>query len=55
MPEKFYTVQEVAQLLRVNERTILNLIERGEIKAVQVGNRYRISQEALDDYLARHS
>lgn len=52
---KFYTVKEVAAILRVNERTVLNLIAAGDLKATQVGRQYRISQEALDDYIARHS
>jgi excisionase family DNA binding protein len=53
--QKFYTVKEVAALLRVNERTVLNLIDRGELKANRVGSLWRISQEALDEYLQRHS
>jgi excisionase family DNA binding protein len=52
---KFYTVQEVADILRVNERTVLNLIAAGEIKATQVGRQYRISEEALNDYIKRHT
>lgn len=52
---KYYTPKEVAKLLRVNERTVLNLIAAGELKAHRVGRQYRISQEQLDEYLARHT
>lgn len=52
---RFYTVEEVAQILRVSEPTVRKLIESGELQATRVGRQYRISQEALDDYIARHS
>jgi excisionase family DNA binding protein len=55
MTDTFYTVQEVARMLKIHERTVLNLIARKEIHAVKVANTYRISQEALDDYIKRHS
>ncbi len=55
MTTKFYTVKEIAAILRVNERTVLNLIAAGDLKATQVGRQYRVSQEALDDYIRRHS
>ncbi len=52
---KFYTVEEVAKILRVNERTVRNLIEAGELRATRVGRQYRISEEALQEYIERHS
>lgn len=52
---KFYTIREVAKILRVNERTVLNEIDRGELRATRVGRQWRVSQEALDDYIQRHS
>jgi putative molybdopterin biosynthesis protein len=55
MNTKFYTVEEVAEYLRVSEVTVRKLIEAGELKATRVGRQYRISQEALDDYIKRHS
>ena len=55
MSVKFYTIEEVADILRVNPATVRKLIESGELGATRVGRQYRISQEALDDYIARHS
>lgn len=44
---------EVAQLLKLNEQTIRNMIDRGELPAVRVGQRrLRIRQSALDAFLA---
>jgi excisionase family DNA binding protein len=52
---KFYTVEDVAAILKVSEPTVRKLIASGELRATQVGRQYRISQEALDEYIARHS
>lgn len=47
------TAKEVADHLRLNVRTVLKLIERGELRAVKVAGRWRISIEALQEYLKR--
>lgn len=51
-PERYLTVPEVAELLRVSKMTIYRLTERGEIRAVNVGRNRRIPKAALDAYLA---
>jgi excisionase family DNA binding protein len=52
MQERVYTVQEVAQSLRVSERTVRYWIERGELVAFPIGKRgYRIRQSAIDDFV----
>ena len=48
---RFYTIEEVARILRVSGRTVYRLVERGEIRALRVGDLYRISQEALDAFI----
>lgn len=47
----YYTADEVAQELRVTPRTILRLIERGDLRAVRVGKQYRIPRESLEAFL----
>lgn len=37
MEDKYYTVSELANILRVNRLTITSLIKRGKILAVNVG------------------
>lgn len=47
---RYYTIGEVAQMLRVTEQTIRNYLQRGELKAVKYGDRdgvVRIQGEAL--------
>lgn len=48
---KFYTVEEVAEILSVHWQTVHALIKRGELKAIKVGKRYRISDEDLKKYI----
>lgn len=45
------TPAEAANVLRVSEEDILAAINAGELKARKIGSAYRISKEALDDYL----
>ena len=45
------TPTEAAQYLRVAEEDVLAAITAGDLKAKKIGNAYRISKEALDDFL----
>jgi excisionase family DNA binding protein len=46
------TPAEAATYLRVSEEDVVAAITAGELKAKKIGNAYRISKEALDQYLA---
>src|SRR5207245_737152 len=47
--DRYLTVAEVAELLRLNPQTVRNWIDRGELRAVRVGaRRVRIRQSDLD-------
>lgn len=50
---KFYTPQEIAEKLKVSKLTVYDLIKKGELEAVKIGKIYRISQEALDNFLKK--
>ena len=41
------TLQQAAKELNVCEKTIRNHIKSGKIKAVRIGNLYRISEEEI--------
>jgi excisionase family DNA binding protein len=43
----FHTVQEVAQILRVDAATIYRSIRAGSFPAIRIGSRYVISAAAL--------
>jgi excisionase family DNA binding protein len=47
----FYTVKETAQHLRLCEKQIRRLIDRGELPAHRFGTALRIKKQAIDEYV----
>ena len=47
----FYTPREIAILLSVHYRTILDLIVAGKLTAFKVGRQYRVSHTSLMEYI----
>lgn len=45
------TPAEAAQVLRVSEEDVIAAITSGELKAKKIGSAYRISKEALEEFL----
>jgi excisionase family DNA binding protein len=45
------TPSEAAQVLRVSEEDVIAAIDAGDLKAKKLGNAFRISKEALDEFL----
>ncbi len=52
---RFLTVKETADLLNYDERTIRRWISSGALEAHRPGREWRISREALDEFLALSS
>jgi excisionase family DNA binding protein len=46
------TLSEAAAYMRVGEDDVLAVIQSGELKAKKIGTSYRISKQAIDDYLS---
>lgn len=53
--KKYYTVQDVADLLKLHWQSVLSYIKNGELEAVKLGKGYRISQNALDSFIAKRT
>ncbi|MCC7436772.1 helix-turn-helix domain-containing protein [Candidatus Nomurabacteria bacterium] len=51
MEEKYYSIDEVAELLKVAYLTVYRWIKAGKLEAVKAGKQYRITQVALDVFL----
>lgn len=52
MAEVYLTVAEIAELLKLNQQTIRNWIDRGELPAVRLGRRrVRVRQSDLDAFI----
>ena len=52
--DEMLDVQSVADLLHVNPRTVLRMVEREELPAIRVARRYRFRRSDLEQYLLTH-
>lgn len=50
MAEKYYTVDQVAELYQVTRQAIYKWIRTGQLKAVRVGTLTRIRADDLKDF-----
>lgn len=46
-----YSVNDLIDILQISRITILKYIKSGELKAVYIGNQYRIKKEDLDAFI----
>lgn len=49
--DKFYTINQVAEILDMHHKTIRNFITNGRLKASKIGKQWRVSEEDLNDFL----
>ena len=49
--EKILTPAEVADVMRLNRRTVYKLLESGELRGRKVGRVWRIPQSAIGEYM----
>ena len=49
--EKYYTIEEVAEMLKVVYLTVYRWIQDGKLRAYKAGKQYRIKKEDLDYFL----
>jgi excisionase family DNA binding protein len=47
-----YTLEEVADILRVSVSTVRNLIKQKKLKAFRVGIQLRVRKEDLDQFMS---
>lgn len=48
---RFFTVAEVAEVMRVSRMTVYRLVHSGELPAVRVGRSFRVPERAVHEYL----
>lgn len=46
-----FTVDELAKHLKISRGTVVNLIKKGEIKAIKIGEQYRIPEENFNSFI----
>lgn len=52
--EKLWETEDVAKYLNIHARTVLRLVEHGELTAYMIGKNYRYKKEDIDTYLKNH-
>lgn len=50
--QKWYTVQQLAELLQLSLTKTYELVRSGRIRAAKIGGQYRIPAAALDELFA---
>ncbi len=53
--KEFLTVQEIAREMRVSWKTVVRLIQSGELPAIKFGRSYRILKTDYQEYLKKRS
>ena len=46
-----YTLREVEEIMGVSQRTLYRWIETGKLKAFKAGGTWRVSEEALQEFM----
>ena len=49
--EKFFTAQELAEVLKVNIMTIYRYIKAGKLTAYKIGKEYRIDKKSFEQFI----
>jgi DNA binding domain, excisionase family len=49
---RLLTIREVAEVLRIHARTAYRLVKDGHLAAIRVGTQWRVTEEALHNYVA---
>lgn len=51
--EKYYSIQEIADMLKVAYLTVYRWIQAGKLKSVRAGKQHRVSEVRLDEFLKK--
>ncbi|ABX42160.1 helix-turn-helix domain-containing protein [Lachnoclostridium phytofermentans] len=51
MEDKFYTINQVAEILDMHHKTIRNFISNGKLRASKVGKQWRVSDDDLNSFM----
>ena len=51
MPDEILTLAEVAQLLKVADKTVYTMAQRGEVPAFKVRGQWRFRRDDLDQWI----
>lgn len=52
---KVYTLDEVADILKLTRRTMYSYVKEGKLKASKIGKYWRVSEKALNEFIENGS
>lgn len=55
LPKLLFTLEEAAASLGISSKTLLQIVRRGEIRYVMLGERRRFSRRDIDDFIEANS
>jgi len=47
------TTRELAEYIKMNEKTVLKMAQRGELPGVKIGNQWRFHIDSIDEYIQK--
>lgn len=53
--DEILNVEEACELMKIGKNTIYELLQTGQLKGYKCGRIWRISKEALTQYVLKHS
>ena len=53
MTHQYLTINQAAEILNVNYRTVRDLIHTNKMRAIKIGRVYRISRAHLNQFIAK--
>lgn len=51
MQDEFYTLHEIAKLLKVSYMTVFRWVRAGKLEAYKIEKQYRINRESLEKFV----
>lgn len=53
MNKEFYTLHEVADLLKISYMTVFRWVKAGKLEAYQIGKQYRVKQSTINTFIEK--
>lgn len=55
MEKLVYTPKDIQKMLSLSKSTVYNMIKKGELPAVKIGNSYRIAVSKFQDWCGKNN
>jgi len=53
MADSYMTLKEVAELLKLSEKTLYRLVQQGDVPAFKVGGSWRFRRADIEEWIAK--